>query len=45
MSIRNIAETVGYKNQSHFSKRFQEKYGILPKNFAQEMKIKLNDYK
>lgn len=45
MSIRNVADAVGYSNQSHFSNRFREKYGVLPKNFAQSVKVRLADFK
>ncbi len=40
LSIREIAEKVGYTNQSYFSKRFQEKYGALPKDFAKSLRAK-----
>lgn len=34
-SIQDIAERVGYTNQSHFARRFREKYGMLPKDALQ----------
>lgn len=40
LSIREIAERVGYTNQSYFSKRFHEKYGALPKDFAKALRAK-----
>ncbi len=33
-SIREIAQMVGYSNQSHFARRFKEKFGVLPKELA-----------
>jgi len=33
LSIGEIAETIGYKNSGHFSKRFKEKFGMLPKKY------------
>lgn len=30
-NIVNIAQRVGYSNAGHFSKRFRERYGVLPK--------------
>ncbi len=33
MSIGEISEAIGYKNSGHFSKRFKEKYGMLPKKY------------
>ncbi len=44
LSIREIAKSVGYSNQSHFSNRFKEKYGALPKDFTQLMKSKLSEF-
>jgi len=32
-SVRQVSYAVGYSNQSHFAKRFRERYGILPKNY------------
>lgn len=31
-SIQDISKKVGYSNQSHFARRFKEKYGLLPKD-------------
>lgn len=32
ISVRAAANQVGYRSQSHFSKKFKEKFGILPKD-------------
>jgi len=45
MSIMNIADAVGYTNHSHFSRRFKEKYGVLPSDYAQSIRVKLSDFK
>ncbi|MCB0632354.1 MAG: AraC family transcriptional regulator [Saprospiraceae bacterium] len=34
-TIQDIAERVGYSNQSHFARRFRDKYGMLPKEALQ----------
>lgn len=31
-SIQDISRKVGYSNQSHFARRFKDKYGLLPKD-------------
>lgn len=43
-SIREVAETVGYTSQGHFSKRFKQKYGVLPKDYMQSVKTKLDEF-
>ncbi len=40
-SIREVANRVGYRNQSHFSKKFREKYGLLPKDLLAAVDSKL----
>lgn len=44
-SIAEAAQAVGYINQSHFSKRFKEKYSVLPKDYLKTVrsKVKMND--
>lgn len=37
-SIREISEEVGYQNQSHFAKQFKARYGVLPKDYLQQIK-------
>jgi AraC-like DNA-binding protein len=32
ITVREVAEHHGYSNQSHFAKRFKERYGISPKH-------------
>jgi len=32
-SVRQVSYEVGYSNQSHFARRFRERYGILPKDY------------
>ncbi len=34
-SIREISSIVGYENQSHFSRQFKKKFGMLPKDYRQ----------
>ena len=43
MSVREIANEVGYSNQSHFASRFKEKYGILPKDYLKTIKTQISD--
>ena len=43
MSVRAIANAVGYSNQSHFASRFKEKYGILPKDYLKTVRTELPD--
>jgi len=33
LTVKEIAEKVGYTNSSYFSKRFKEKYGVLPTDY------------
>ncbi|MEL6925181.1 MAG: AraC family transcriptional regulator, partial [Bacteroidota bacterium] len=40
LNIREIATRVGYSNKSHFSRRFKEKYGILPKDYLRSVRDK-----
>lgn len=42
-SVRRTATEVGYSNQSHFARRFKEKYGILPKDYLKSIRSKPND--
>lgn len=41
-SIKEIAERVGYSNQSHFARRFREKYGVLPKDALRMVTLPVN---
>ncbi len=43
MSVRQTATEVGYSNQSHFAKRFRERYGILPKDYLKSIRSKVID--
>ena len=43
MSVREIANAVGYSNQSHFASRFKEKYGILPKDYLKTIRTEVTD--
>jgi len=38
VNLERIAETIGYFSQSHFSRRFKEKYGVLPKDYAKSIR-------
>lgn len=42
-SVRETASEVGYMNQSHFAKRFKEKYGILPKDYLKTIQLRTVD--
>jgi len=37
-SIQDIAVQCGYSNQNHFYKKFQEKYGMTPKEYRERVK-------
>lgn len=37
LSLREIAEEVGYENKSFFARKFREKYGVLPRDFRKEV--------
>lgn len=39
VSIRDVATEVGYSNQSHFSSKFREHFGMLPKDFVKSIDI------
>jgi AraC-like DNA-binding protein len=38
-SIRDVATQVGYSNQSHFSSKFREHFGMLPKDFIKSVDV------
>lgn len=40
-NVRETATRVGYRNQSHFARRFKEKYGLLPKDYLKNMRFKI----
>lgn len=40
-TVLEVAEKVGYKNVSYFSRRFKEKYSILPKDFIKQSKLSI----
>lgn len=37
-SVRETSNEVGYINQSHFARRFREKYGVLPKDYLKSIR-------
>lgn len=41
-SVGEAAEHVGYSNQSHFARRFKEKYGVLPKDYLKSVSTEIN---
>lgn len=41
-SIQEVAEKVGYKNVSFFTRKFKEKFGMLPKDFVKTNKVALS---
>lgn len=42
-SVSQAMTEVGYSNRGHFSQKFQEKYGVLPKDYLQTVKSKVPD--
>ena len=38
LSIKQIAEKVGYRNYAYFASRFKERYGALPSEYIKHMK-------
>lgn len=40
LSVKEIAEAVGYRNKSAFTKRFKEKFGIVPSAFLNRYRHK-----
>lgn len=38
-SIREVASQVGYSNQSHFSSKFRDHFGMLPKDFVKSVDV------
>ncbi|MDF7807264.1 AraC family transcriptional regulator [Pontiellaceae bacterium B12219] len=45
LSVLEIANEVGYSNPSHFSRGFQERYGVLPKAFRRMHQEQLKQLK
>ncbi len=43
-SVREAANEVGYINQSHFAKRFKERYGVLPKDYLKTVQFRTKQY-
>ncbi len=41
-SIKNAAMEVGYANLSYFAKIFKERYGVLPREYAKNARIRLS---
>lgn len=37
MSIRQVAQEVGYRNPGYFSKKFREQFGVTPSHFVREL--------
>lgn len=42
-SVVEASNTVGYINQSHFTRRFKEKYNVLPKEYLKTIHTKLKN--
>lgn len=40
MSISGITNAVGYENESFFRRKFKEYYGVTPKDYKTEKKVK-----
>ncbi len=43
VSVKETALEIGYTNQSHFARKFKEKYGILPKDYLKSIQTKVSD--
>ena len=41
MSIADIGSAVGYENQLHFSRAFKNVYGLSPRDWRNQHKVKL----
>ncbi|MEM9832704.1 MAG: AraC family transcriptional regulator [Bacteroidota bacterium] len=41
LSIKQIAERVGYRNYAYFASRFKERYGALPSEYVKNIKHKI----
>lgn len=44
LTVLELANLVGYSSQSHFARRFKEKYGANPKAFIKSLTYKLSDF-
>jgi AraC-like DNA-binding protein len=42
-NVRQAMEQVGYANRGYFSKKFAEKYGVLPKDYLKSIQSKIPD--
>lgn len=40
ITVKEAAFEIGYTNQSHFARKFKEKYGILPKDYLKSIQTK-----
>ena len=41
-SVKEVAELIGYSNHSHFSRKFKEKYGVLPKDYRKNISFRIS---
>lgn len=44
MSLTILSEMVGYDNPQSFSKAFKRQFGVSPKNYVRQLRLKLNGY-
>lgn len=42
-SVLQAMRNVGYSNRGHFSRKFEEKYGVLPKDYLKSIQSKIPD--
>ena len=42
-SIQEVADMIGYHSKGHFSHRFKEKFGMLPKDYIKNLKSKIDE--
>lgn len=41
--VKEVADTIGYINHSHFSKKFKAKYGVLPKDYLKSIQTRIGE--
>ncbi|MEM6967434.1 MAG: AraC family transcriptional regulator [Bacteroidota bacterium] len=41
-SIKDTVHRIGYSNQSHFARKFKEKYGVLPKDYLRSVSVQVS---
>ena len=44
-SIQEVTEIIGYSSRGHFSRRFKEKFGMLPKDYVKNLRSRIDELK